>query len=114
MFFCEGHYPGTVPSIEAPKAAVLESEEVLPDTDQHKKFFGGKKTGRGAPYIDPVWEHASPEKPPHGSDSKMRIECCECHYIHTPKKRKLWNGTYSYCPKCGADVYVPVWNEDEE
>jgi hypothetical protein len=89
-----------------------EADEDFTVVDSHKKYFGGKKTGRGAPRIDPAWEHSSPGKPPPGASSTERIECSMCHDIHTPKRRKLWNGTFSYCPKCGAASFTPLWDEE--
>lgn len=117
-FFCKADSPDDFP-FDAPKRKQKAVIAEVPDDhdgeaiDYHEKYFGGDKTGHGAPRIDPAWEQASPGCPPGGSNVTNRIRCCECEHVHRPKDRKLWNGSYSYCPKCGHDVHVPVWDEED-
>ena len=40
------------------------------------------------------------------SQSTERVECWVCKDRHMMKERKSFSGSYSYCPKCGDDVYT--------
>jgi len=117
-FFCKTHCPEDFP-LDAPKpktkvvpAATPTDDNVGKVIDYHEKYFGSGKKGHGAPHIDPVWELASPGKPPGGANSSDRVECIACKYAHRFKNRKLWNGSFSFCPKCGEGMYVPLWDEE--
>jgi hypothetical protein len=107
-FFCKKHCPEDFSFEAAPKETPEPEgpfEEALPP--------GQTRKVRGAPHIDPVWDRISPSKPPAGADSSQRVECVACKHAHKLKDRKLWNGSYSYCPKCGENMYVPIWDEED-
>lgn len=103
-FFCKKHCPEDF-AFEATTETDGPIEEALPP--------GQIRKVRGTPHIDPVWDRASPDKPPMGANSNQRVECSTCKHVHRLKDRKLWNGSYSYCPKCGENMYVPVWDEED-
>lgn len=75
------------------------------------KLVKGKK-GR-LPHIDPAWETCT-QSLPKGADSRQHVKCTGCGNEHELRQRVMFNGTYSYCPECNDDMYVPMWDEEDE
>lgn len=66
------------------------------------------KRKRRSGNIDPAWALAAP---PRGATSLSPTQCAGCKHVCPLKDRKMHNGTFSICPKCGFDVTV---HPDEE
>lgn len=49
------------------------------------------------PSVDPIYPKG--KKLP-GSESELYVQCDNCCSLHRLCDRKMWNGTYSYCPVC--------------
>ena len=107
-FFCKKHCPEDFSLEDAKELPAPEPEVPYEEAAPPQQI----RKVRGMPHIDPVWERASPGKPPGGANSHQRVACTACKHEHKLKDRKLWNGTYSYCPKCGENMYVPIWDEE--
>jgi hypothetical protein len=105
---CLDHLPEGFPR----RALVVKEapEETAPAEVAPKKRSRGK--GR-LPHIDPVWEAATPRLPPK-SESRERVKCVKCGLEHELRKRLMFNGDFSYCPDCNEDMFVPVWDDEEE
>jgi len=126
-FYCKKHCPEDFPleappttrprSVSSSRPSSPSSPSIPLSAETIDEEYASPCTPRkvnGAPHIDPVWERASPEKLPMGADFKLPVTCVACKLGHRLKDRKLWNGSYSYCPKCGETMYVPAWDKDEE
>lgn len=98
--FCLEHRPEGFPA-----------KETAAKVERGTKRTGGKK-GR-QPHIDPAWETCWKE-PPTGAGSRERVRCVGCGNEHEMRQRVMFNGSYSYCPECNEDMFVPIWDEEDE
>jgi len=89
MFYCATHSP-------TPLAQLVP---VANDTGLVEKPKRKEKN----PHVDAAWPG---KKAPPGSESKSRVQCSGCKDVHAMSKRKMFNGTFSNCPKCGDDMYT--------